>query len=67
MSDEEMKLRIIDIIVNMKDEELINALYEVIVNGDLDYVENLFDSKEDFEEFIEKWEPNKCCEWEDND
>lgn len=31
------------------------AVYEVVVNEDFDYIENLFPTKEDFKEFIEKY------------
>ena len=64
MTNYEMKLKIIEIIVNMRDSELINTFYEIIVNCDLDYVQNLFDNDE-FEDFIEKWTPNKCSEGEE--
>ena len=68
MSKEEMKLKIIDYIVYSENIKVINALCEWLVNGDYDYVPDLFDTKEDFEEFIEKWKPTKCCvKEEDND
>lgn len=66
MTNDEMKLKIIEIIVNMRDGELINTFYEIVVNCDLDYVQNLFDNDE-FEEFIEKWKPTKCSEGGQND
>ena len=57
-----MKLRIIEEIINVSEdnvspfaENYLNALYEIIVNEDYDYIENLFPTKEDFEEFIEKY------------
>ena len=40
---------------NITSENYINALYEVVVEGDYDYVENLFHTKQDFEDFIEKY------------
>ena len=49
------KLLLIEIILNVKSENYINALYEVIVRGDWDYIENLFPTKQDFKEFIEKY------------
>ena len=49
------KLLLIEIILNVKSENYINALYEVVVNEDFDYIENLFRTKEDFKEFIEKY------------
>ena len=62
MSNREMKLRIIEEIINLSDDNVspfvdryLNALYEIIINKDFDYIENLFPTKEDFEEFIEKY------------
>ena len=62
MTKEEMKLRIIEEIINLSDDNVspfvdryLNALYEIIINKDFDYIENLFPTKEDFEEFIEKY------------
>ena len=62
MTNKEMKLRIIEEIINVSEdnvspfaENYLNALYEIIVNEDYDYIENLFPTKEDFEEFIEKY------------
>ena len=52
---EKEKLLLIEIILNVKSENYINALYEVIVRGDWDYIENLFPTKQDFKEFIEKY------------
>ena len=46
---------LINKIINELNESKINALYEVIVNKDFDYIENLFPTKEDFKEFIEKY------------
>ena len=67
MSNEEMQLRIIEEIISANGEILI-ALYEIIVNCDFDYIQDLFYSIEEFEEFIEKWRPTKCCiKEEDND
>ena len=56
---EKEKLLLIEIILNVKSENYINALYEVIVRGDWDYIENLFPTKEDFNEFIEKYKEDK--------
>ena len=42
-------------------EKYINGIYEVFVNEDYDYIPDLFVYKEDFEEFIEKYKPKKCC------
>ena len=59
---EKEKLRIIEKIINVSEdnvspfaENYLNALYEIIVNEDFDYIENLFPTKEDFKEFIEKY------------
>ena len=60
--NKEMKLRIIEEIINLSDDNVspfvdryLNALYEIIINKDFDYIENLFQTPEDFEEFIEKY------------
>ena len=62
MTNKEMKLRIIEEIINLRDDNVspfvdryLNALYEIIINEDFDYIENLFPTKEDFEEFIGKY------------
>ena len=60
--NKEMKLRIIEEIINLSDDNVspfvdryLNALYEIIINKDFDYIENLFQTPEDFQEFIEKY------------
>ena len=62
MTNREMKLRIIEEIINLSEDNVspfvdryLNALYEIIINEDFDYIENLFPTKEDFKEFIEKY------------
>ena len=62
MTNREMKLRIIEEIINLSEDNVssfvdryLNALYEIIINEDYDYIENLFPTKEDFKEFIEKY------------
>ena len=62
MTNREMKLRIIEEIINLREDNVspfvdryLNALYEIIINEDYDYIENLFPTKEDFQEFIEKY------------
>ena len=55
MSKEEMKLRIIEVVADFGGEAYINALYEVIINEDYDYIPGLFSTKEEFKEFIEKY------------
>ena len=49
------KIELIEIILNDLSVDTIIALYEVVVNEDFDYIENLFPTPEDFEEFIEKY------------
>ena len=64
---DEMKYRIIEKVMESR-SFIIDALYEILVNEDYDFIPDLFDSKEEFEEFIEKWTPKKCCvKEEDND
>ena len=46
---------------NITSENYINALYEVVVEGDYDYVENLFHTRQDFEDFIEKYKNDCKC------
>ena len=62
MTKKEMKLIIIEEIINLREDNVspfvdryLNALYEIIINEDYDYIENLFPTKEDFKEFIEKY------------
>lgn len=54
-------LMLIDKLINGLMEEEVNAWYEVMIERDFDYIENLFPTKEDFKEFIEKYKR------EDND
>ena len=68
MTDREMKLRIIEEIINLREDHAspfvdryLIALYETIINEDYDYIEDLFYNKQDFKEFIEKYKE------EDND
>ena len=49
------KIQLIEIILNIKSQDYMNALYEVLVRGDYDYIENLFPTKKDFWEFIDKY------------
>lgn len=55
MNKEEMKLRIIEVVADYGNEVYINALYEIIINEDYDYIEDLFDNKQAFKEFIDKY------------
>lgn len=60
-----IKLELIDAIINSLDDREVNALYEVMIMEDWDYIEDLFPTKEEFEEFIEKWKLNKCSKGEE--
>lgn len=62
MTNREMKLRIIEEIIGLREDNVspfvdryLNALYEIIINEDFDYIEDLFYNEEDFKEFIEKY------------
>ena len=59
------KIELIDAIINDLDIKTLIAVYEVVINEDFDYIEHLFPTKEEFEDFIEKWKPNKCSEGEE--
>ena len=57
-----LKYELIKEIINLSDDNVspfvdryLNALYEIVINKDFDYIENLFPTKEDFKEFIEKY------------
>ena len=64
---EAMKYKLIKEIIERRDF-VIEALYEILVNEDYDYVPDIFENREDFDEFIERWAPKKCCvKEEDND
>ena len=52
-------LMLIDKLINGLMEEEVNTLYEILINKDFDYIENLFPTKEDFKEFIEKYKEDK--------
>ena len=49
------KIELVETILNINDIEMINTLYEIIVNRDYDYIENLFNNFDDFKEFISKY------------
>ena len=62
MTNREMKLRIIEEIINLSEDNVspfvdryLNALYEIVINEDYDYIEDLFYNEQDFKEFIEKY------------
>lgn len=54
-------LMLIDKLINGLMEEEIDALYEVMIERDFDYIENLFPTKESFEDFIEKYKDDCTC------
>ena len=49
------KVELVETILNINDIDMINTLYELIVNHDYDYIENLFNNFDDFKEFISKY------------
>ena len=49
------KIELIETILNIKDLDMINTFYEIIVNRDYDYIENLFNNFDDFKKFISKY------------
>ena len=49
------KIELVETILNITDIDMINTLYEIIVNHDYDYIENLFNNFDDFKEFITKY------------
>ena len=49
------KIQLIETILNDLSIDMINTLYEIVVNHDYDYIENLFKDKKDFKEFISKY------------
>ena len=55
MDIESLKDEIIEKIKSSEDEKFIDALYEVLINEDYDYIENLFTDREYFDYFIEKY------------
>ena len=49
------KVALIETILNDLSIDMINTLYEIVVNNDYDYIENLFKDKKSFKEFISKY------------
>ena len=49
------KVALIETILNDLSIDKINTLYEIVVNNDFDYIENLFKDKKSFKDFIEKY------------
>ena len=49
------KIELIETILTDLSIDMINTLYEIVVNNDYDYIENLFKDKKSFKEFIEKY------------
>ena len=56
---EKEKLALIEAIINDLSLGMINNLYEILINEDFDYIENLFPTKKAFKEFIEKYKEDK--------
>ena len=50
-----LKYELIKEIMEIEDQDTITSLYEIIINRDFDYIENLFKDKKDFKEFIDKY------------
>ena len=59
MDIEVQKDEIIEKIKDINDEKFIDALYEVLINEDYDYIENLFVKQEYFDYFIDKYKDEK--------
>lgn len=59
--DQQKEKLIEDIKNNITNKSYINALYEVVVERDYDYIENLFRTKQDFIDFIEKYKDDCKC------
>ena len=59
MDIELQKDEIIEKIKDINDEKFIDALYEVLINEDYDYIENLFTKQEYFDYFIDKYKDEK--------
>ena len=49
------KIELVETILNDLSIDKINTLYEIVVNNDYDYIENLFNNFDDFKEFISKY------------
>ena len=49
------KIQLIETILNNLSINMINTLYEIVVNNDFDFIENLFKNKKDFKDFIDKY------------
>ena len=49
------KVALIETILNDLSIDMINTLYEIVVNNHYDYIENLFKDKKSFKDFIEKY------------
>lgn len=64
MNKEQLKYKLIAEIVDLQSEIFVEAIYELVVNEDYDYIRNLM-TQEQFDEFIEKWKPSKCGEGEE--
>ena len=49
------KIQLIETILNDLSIDMINTLYEIVVNNDYDFIENIIKNKKDFKDFIEKY------------
>ena len=49
------KIRLIETILNDLSIDMINKIYEIVVNNDYDFIENLFKNKKEFKDFISKY------------
>ena len=49
------KTQLIETILNDLSIDMINTLYEIVVNNDYDYIENLFKDKKSFKNFKDKY------------
>lgn len=50
-----LKYELIKEIMEIEDQDTITTIYEIIINKDFDYIENLFPTKQAFKEFIDKY------------
>lgn len=50
-----LKYELVKEIMEIDDQNTITTIYEIIINKDFDYIENLFPTKQDFKEFIDKY------------
>ena len=46
------KIELVETILNINDIDMINTLYEIIVNHNYDYIKNLFNNFDDYKKII---------------